>query len=65
MIKYENECVGCPAEMGCLGSSCPNQNVPHAYCDRCGEEDELYYFDDEQLCASCIIDSFEKVEVDE
>ena len=52
MIKYENECVGCPPERGCLGSSCPYINVPRLYCDDCGEEDEkLYENDDEQLCA--------------
>ena len=31
MIKYENECVGCPPERGCLGSSCPYMNVPRLY----------------------------------
>lgn len=38
MIIYEDECVGCPKEMGCLGDACSNMNVPHYYCDRCGEE---------------------------
>lgn len=38
MIKYINECVGCPPERGCLGSSCPNRNVPVIICDMCGEE---------------------------
>jgi len=38
MIQYEDECVGCPPEMGCLGSMCPNRNVPRIYCDICGEE---------------------------
>ena len=35
MIKYEDECVGCPPEMGCLGDSCPNRDVKHLYCDKC------------------------------
>ena len=38
MIRYENECVSCPPEMGCFGSACPNRNVPRIYCDKCGEE---------------------------
>lgn len=38
MIKYTDECVGCPPEMGCLGDSCRNRNVPHYICDTCGEE---------------------------
>ena len=51
MIKYENDCVGCPPEIGCLGSSCPNRNVPHTYCDRCSDEAQLYAHNDntEQL----------------
>ena len=38
MIKYVNECVGCPKEMGCLGDSCPNRHVPYIYCDICHKE---------------------------
>lgn len=61
MIKYENECVGCPPEMGCMGSSCPNRNVPRFYCDKCKEEEELYEFDGEQLCIECIKERLVKV----
>lgn len=61
MIKYENECVGCPPEMGCMGNACPNRNVPHYYCDECGEEIvdnhryEEYYTTNgaEHLCKDC------------
>ena len=29
MVEYEDECVGCPPEMSCLGKDgCPNMNVP-------------------------------------
>lgn len=45
MIKYRDECVGCPPERGCLGSSCPNRNIPVVICDICGEE--LWHTDDE------------------
>lgn len=55
MITFENECVGCPPERGCRGSSCPNRNVPHAYCDSCERETELYEWDGYQLCLSCIL----------
>lgn len=34
----ENECVGCPPNMGCLGSACPNREVEHCECDECHEE---------------------------
>ena len=46
MVRIENECVGCPPEMGCIGNLCPYRNVRRYYCDKCGEEVEtLYYFD--------------------
>lgn len=62
MIRVEDECVGCPPEMGCLGSSCPYKNVPRFYCDKCGFEEDLYWYDNEQLCIDCIKVKLEKVE---
>ena len=38
MIEYEDECVGCPPEMGCLGNSCRYKNVKHLYCDKCNAD---------------------------
>lgn len=67
MIKYEDECVGCPPEMGCLHEACKYSNVPHFYCDGCGDEvsgGDLYYFDDSQLCIDCILGRLEKVTED-
>lgn len=55
MIKYEDDCVGCPPEIGCFGSSCPQRNVPHTYCDRCGAEAKLYSFPgEEEICEDCM-----------
>lgn len=62
MKTIEDECVGCPPEMGCLGSSCPYKNVVHYYCDDCGEETQLYYYDGKELCIDCIEKTLEKVE---
>ena len=62
MIRYEDECVGCPPEMGCLGSACRYSNVPHYYCDECGDEDKLYYYNDRELCENCLLDKFPVVE---
>ena len=65
MIKYENDCVGCPPEIGCLGSTCPYVNVPHCYCDNCqGEFDELYNYNGEQWCEDCILKDCGKVDYD-
>lgn len=58
MVRLENECVGCPPEMGCLGSSCPNRAVPNFYCDDCGHglsSDELYDVDGNMLCSFCAL----------
>lgn len=56
MIKYEDECVGCHREMGCLGRECPYSNIPHVYCDECKDETEkFYYYDGEWLCKDCYI----------
>lgn len=62
MVRYEDQCVGCPPEMGCMGSACPNQNVPVWSCDECGDEDvELYDYDGSQLCQSCLVSKFKIV----
>ena len=65
MIKYEDECVGCPPEMGCMGNSCPNRNVKHLYCDECGKDvEEIYIVDGDELCKDCLLDSFYKITLD-
>lgn len=57
MLIYEDECVCCPPEMGCRGQGCPNLEVPHYYCDGCGEEFEDYYeYEGEYFCESCYIE---------
>lgn len=61
MVQIENECVGCPPEIGCLGSSCPQRHVPHYYCDDCGDEEKLYWFQGLQLCIDCIKYRLEEV----
>ena len=52
MVRYENDCVDCG--LPCLGESCPNRNVPHYYCDACGDETQLYEYEGQQLCIGCI-----------
>ena len=62
-LVYENDCCGCATESyPCLGEQCPRTHVPHLYCDECHEEyDELYYYDDLQLCKDCLVDKLEKI----
>ncbi len=62
MKVYEDECVGC-ADVGlpCMGQSCPNRHVLHIYCDKCGDEGDIYEFEGQELCISCIEGLLEKV----
>lgn len=54
MVKYEDECVGCPPEMGCLGKTCPYKNVKRYYCDTCKKREATHQVDDEDFCDSCL-----------
>lgn len=58
MITYEDECVCCPKELGCLGSSCPYMNVKHFRCDWCDEDldpSELRYYKNQHICKECYL----------
>lgn len=64
MKQYENNCVGCPPEKGCLGDSCPYRHELHLICDKCeGDVDELYRYDGQELCQDCLLDLIPTVEV--
>ena len=55
MMKIENDCVHCG--LPCMGDSCKYMNVPHYYCDECGDEcyeDEMYELEDQELCLYCL-----------
>ncbi len=58
MVVYENECVECPPEMGCLGRCCQYRNVARAYCDKCKDMSEIFYeHNGRYLCRDCFIKS--------
>lgn len=66
-VYFEDECVGCPSNMGCLGSSCPNMHVPHFECDECGEEfeaEELYDYEGVMLCKDCLLELMPKIDAE-
>jgi hypothetical protein len=65
MIVIENECVGCPPDLGCIGNSCPYLRVPRFYCDECKDETKLYWFENEQLCIDCVEHRLERVKYDD
>ena len=64
-IVFEDECIGCPPGMGCLGSACPNKKVKHYYCDKCEQEfepEELFIDeDDKELCDECLLSKYDTV----
>ncbi len=63
MKKIENECVGCTdVGLHCIGGACRHRNVVRFYCDRCGWEEKLYHYNDEELCADCLLEEFDVVE---
>ena len=63
MIRFENECVGC--EWPCIYEACPYWAVARTYCDECEEENQLYWWDEQQLCLGCIEARLERVEIDD
>lgn len=57
MIKFEDDCVGCP--QGCI--NCGRRRVPYFYCDICGysfEPDELADYNGIMVCNDCLFDEF-------
>ena len=63
MIVYEDECCGCAVpSYPCLGESCINRNVPHYYCDDCGDEvDILYKVDGYEYCKDCALEHLDTI----
>ena len=51
-----SDCVGCP--MGCR--HCGREWVKEHYCDSCNdtadEDNPLYYYGNEELCAKCLLE---------
>lgn len=63
MKRIENDCCDCATpNYPCIGNLCPYSQVPHWYCDECGEETQLYHYEDQELCIECIENKLEKVE---
>lgn len=57
MVRIENDCVGC--DLPCI--DCGRKRTPHYYCDECGDETQIYYFDGDELCIECVTNRLTKV----
>ena len=53
MTRTENDCVGYPDGLPCLG----NRNVVHHYCDKCGAE---LPHGRQQYCLNCLLKDYIK-----
>lgn len=56
MYVEVNECVNCPAGMGCYGDSCPQKHVVRCYCDQCKDEiyeNDITVINNEHYCPIC------------
>lgn len=53
MMKYQDNCVDCPAGIPCLGDSCPLRGYVEV-CDECEEANALYTLEGEHLCGECL-----------
>lgn len=62
MERYENECRECATDGYPCDQYCRYKRVRHLYCDCCGEEDKLYWYDGKQLCISCVESELEVVD---
>lgn len=51
MVETRSKCVGCPPEMGCMGSTCPHANIKVRVCDDC-KSDAAYIINGEDFCES-------------
>lgn len=62
MKKTESECLDCISlGLHCIGDSCSNRSVTRFYCDKCGNEETLYHYDDMELCKDCLLAKFDVV----
>ena len=62
MRVKRTDCNGCPECIRC------GRNTWYYYheCDRCGSTEQLYYAPDgEELCMSCIMEDYEKIDMEE
>lgn len=61
MIVAESDCCDCG--LPCIGTSCKYFKIVRFICDDCKDEvNELYHFDNEELCVDCIVNRLERVE---
>lgn len=68
MRVKRNDCVGCSSQFGyCRGEVCPYYGEYKVLeCDDCGVQEEyLYKYEDKELCENCLLEYFEKVELEE
>ena len=66
-VYDKNGCVGCPPEMGCLGAMCPECWEYKLICDKCDNEVDEIYRDENgtYYCEECLMSMFTKISYDD
>lgn len=63
MVEVRNDCVGCP--QGCINCG-RKYDYKVLVCDNCNsEEEELYDYEGEQLCAECVLDRIPRIRLED
>jgi len=62
MRIQESLCRDCPE---CIHCGRNEETAIWHVCDRCGSEEQLYIFEKEELCADCLLEEFEEVDMEE
>jgi len=68
MRVKRNDCVGCSSQFGyCIGEACRYYGEYEVLeCDDCGVQSEyLYKYENKEVCENCLLEYFEKVELEE
>ena len=60
MVEVGNDCVGCETCFNCGR----REDYYYHVCDECGSTEQLYKFEDKELCAKCLLGHFEEVDMD-
>lgn len=59
MIVIDSDCCNCG--LPCLYEGCTYYKIARFFCDDCDSEENLWYFEGQQLCADCILKRLEEV----
>lgn len=60
MIVKDNDCVCCEICRNCGRK----RDYFYHVCDKCESDDQLFYYEGQELCAECLLKNFEQIDMD-